>query len=38
MVIKLINEIYKYRDEAKAKILLRFFKCNKGEYGYGDVF
>lgn len=33
-----INEAKKYKSKAKAPILQRFFKTNKGEYGEGDIF
>lgn len=32
------KEILKKRNESKAKILSRFFKTGKGEYGEGDLF
>jgi len=32
------SEIYQLSDPRKAKILARFFKTRKGEYGEGDVF
>ncbi len=35
---KLIKEINRNKNTEKAKILSRFFKTGKGEYGYGDVF
>jgi 3-methyladenine DNA glycosylase AlkD len=38
MLNKLKIEIEKSRDDEQAKILRRFFKTGKGEYGEGDVF
>ncbi len=32
------NELYKYASPEKAKILSKFFKTGKGEYGEGDKF
>lgn len=32
------KKLFKFRNSAKAKILLRFFKTGPGEYGEGDVF
>ena len=32
------NDLHKYKNSAKAKILSRFFKSGKGEYGAGDKF
>lgn len=36
--MELINSIRRKRDPSKAKILKRFFKTSRGEYGEGDVF
>jgi len=38
MLEKLKKEIQESADEEKAKILQRFFKTGKGEYGEGDIF
>jgi len=38
MLNKLKQDMQKLSSKEKAKILARFFKTGKGEYGYGDVF
>lgn len=38
MFKQLQKDFLKMKNPAKAKILARFFKTGKGEYGYGDVF
>ncbi|PIQ72847.1 DNA alkylation repair protein [Candidatus Roizmanbacteria bacterium CG_4_10_14_0_2_um_filter_36_35] len=38
MIKKIIQELYKKAHPVKAKILARFFKTGKGEYGEGDKF
>ncbi|MDP2638178.1 MAG: DNA alkylation repair protein [Candidatus Levybacteria bacterium] len=38
VVCKLRKELEKIKDPARAKILQRFFKTGKGEYGEGDIF
>lgn len=35
---KLHGEVKNASDSEKAKFLQRFFKTNKGEYGFGDIF
>ena len=38
MLTQLKKDLQKLKNPKKAKILARFFKTGKGEYGYGDVF
>ena len=38
MYNKIFKEIYSHREKDKAKILTRFFKTGKGDYGEGDKF
>ena len=38
MYQKISQELNKLKNPAKAKILQKFFKTNKGEYGEGDIF
>jgi 3-methyladenine DNA glycosylase AlkD len=35
---KIKKELRDHSDPVRAKALQRFFKTNKGEYGYGDIF
>ena len=36
--IETINYMESLQDEEQRKILMRFFKTDEGEYGYGDEF
>lgn len=38
MYQQIVNDLQKYSSPQKAKILSRFFKTGKGEYGEGDIF
>ena len=38
MLTKLKQDMQKLSSKEKAKLLARFFKTGKGEYGYGDIF
>lgn len=38
MLKKIIEDINSFADSNKARILSRFFKTGKGEYGEGDIF
>jgi 3-methyladenine DNA glycosylase AlkD len=38
MLENLKNDLRKYRNKGKAKLLARFFKTGPGEYGEGDIF
>lgn len=34
----IIRDLKKLKNPKKAQLLMRFFKCGKGEYGEGDIF
>lgn len=38
MLTQLRNDLQRIKNQEKAKILARFFKTGKGEYGEGDIF
>lgn len=38
MLNKIRKDLENFRNDEKAKILRKFFKTRKGEYGHGDVF
>ena len=38
MITKIRKELQSHKNEEKAKILARFFKTGKGQYGEGDIF
>ncbi len=38
MIEQLKSTLQDLSDEVKAKIMMRFFKTGKGEYGEGDIF
>jgi 3-methyladenine DNA glycosylase AlkD len=38
MMNKVLKEINLYKDPLRAKLLARYFKTEKGQYGFGDIF
>lgn len=38
MIDSILKDIYSHSDETKAKLLARFFKTGRGQYGEGDIF